>query len=163
MNNEFRKASDVLNALFSGFDAKGLTQASTFIQSWKEVAGDKISAHSKVLDVDRGNIVIEVDHPGWSQQILYRKKQMLTSLSRAFPELEIKNIIIRVSTECKNPYARTTGKIGEGLAREAPVRIKRAEEDGNDVPDVEIRADFDDEMKDIFTRLKNSIKKGKPV
>lgn len=74
MSKEFRKAADIITSLFSGFDTNGMKQANSFVKSWNEIVGESIAAHSKVIDVDRGTVIIEVDHPGWSQQILFKKK-----------------------------------------------------------------------------------------
>jgi hypothetical protein len=158
MSDNFRKAGDVLNSLFSGFNTDGLNQANSFLRSWREIAGEKIAAHSRVMDVDRGNVVVEVDHPGWSQQILFRKKQIVYALSRGYPELGIKNLVLRVSSECKVPYARSSSSVGAGIPR-ADVQGTATEIE----PDVAIREDMNDELKDLFGKLKDSIRKGKPT
>lgn len=157
MANDFRKASDVLNALFSGFDSDGLRQSNSFIRGWKETVGDKVSAHSKVVDVDRGILTVEVDHPGWNQQIQYMKKRILSSLSRSFPELGIVSIAVRVKSETAAPYQRQNGKVGEGLTRSAEETGETAEE--SDAP---VNESLNPELQDLFARLKASIKRGKP-
>ncbi len=157
MANDFRKASEVLNALFSGFDSDGLRQSNDFIRGWKETVGDKISAHSRVVDVDRGILTVEVDHPGWNQQIQYLKKRIIGNLSKAFPELGIVSIAIRVKSENAVPYQRPAGKIGEGLIRVADERAPDAEE-----TDVPVNEALNPELQDVFARLKESIKRGKP-
>lgn len=158
MSNNFRKAGEVLNSLFSGFDTDGLHQANSFLRSWKEIAGEKISAHSRVMDVDRGNVVVEVDHPGWSQQLLFRKKQIVNALARGYPELGIKNLVIRVSSECTVPYTRSSGSVGAGIPR-AEIHNESNEAD----IDVVVPEDMNDELKQLFGKLKESIRKGKPT
>jgi len=152
VSKEFRKASEVITSLFSGFDSAGMAQANSFVKSWKEIVGDKIAAHSKVIDVDRGTVIVEVDHPGWSQQIQFCKKQIVTGLSRSYPELQIKNVIMRVVSECRTPYEKQRVEVGAGLPR--------AEESETDVvlPD-----GMDSELKAVLENLKKSIKKGKPT
>ncbi len=154
MPSDFRKASDVLNALFAGFDTEGMRQSNAFLRGWSETVGSKIAAHSRVVDVDRGVLVVEVDHPGWNQQIQYKKKQIISSLSRSFPEFEISTIAVRVKSECKTPYERQKGSVGEGLDR-----VKQDPENDIDVP---VNESLNPELKDLFARLKESIKKGKP-
>lgn len=157
MPNEFRKASDVLNALFSGFNSEGMRQSNEFIRGWKEAVGEKIAAHSKVIDVDRGVLVIDVDHPGWNQQLQYVKKRVIASISRSFPELGINSIAVRVKTVCATPYARQEGPPGKGLKR-----VVEKDETEN-VADASVNENLDPELKDLFMRLRESIKKGKPV
>jgi len=151
MSKDFRKASEVVSALFSGIDPSSIAKANSFSRGWKESVGDRIASHSKVIDVDKGSIIVEVDHPGWSQEIQFRKDHIIRTLSSGFPEFGIKNLVIRVSSECKTPYARPKATVGEG--------IKRVEED---IPDVAISDTVSDDLKDVLSRLRDSIKKGKP-
>jgi hypothetical protein len=157
LSNNFRKAGEILNSLFSDFNSEGLNQANSFLRSWKEIAGEKISAHSRVMDVDRGNVVVEVDHPGWSQQLLFRKKQIVNALARGYPELGIKNLVIRVSTECTVPYARASGSVGAGIPR-----AESNQDNSEPEIDVVVPENMNDELKQLFGKLKESIRKGKP-
>ncbi|HKL87022.1 MAG TPA: DUF721 domain-containing protein [Treponemataceae bacterium] len=150
MSKEFKRASELINSLFEGFNENEMKQSLSFVRSWKEIVGEKISAHSKVLDLVKGSVVIEVDHPGWSQQILLQKKRIITSLSKAFPELDIRNLMIRVISEYTKPYVYEEKEIGKDI-----LRIEKEE-------DVTVREDIPEELKDILEKLKNSIKKGKP-
>lgn len=150
MSKEFKKASDLINSLFEGFNEKNMQESISFIRSWKEIVGEKISAHSKVIDLVKGSVIIEVDHPGWSQQILLQKKRIILSLSKSFPELDIRNIMIRVVTEYIKPYIREEKEIGKEV-----FRLEKEE-------DVAVREDIPDELKIILENLKKSIQKGKP-
>jgi hypothetical protein len=161
MSSEYRKAGEVISALFSGFTTEDLRQANSFTRGWKETVGDKIGAHSKIIDVDRGNIVVEVDHPGWSQQILFRKKQILYHLSRAFPELHITNLVIRVVSECKTGYSRPTVEVGAGLYRQGTQGDSRYEQE--EEKDLRISENLSPELKELFGKLRESVKKGKPT
>ena len=152
MNDQYKKASEVVNALFSGFNSQGMNTANSIIRGWKETVGDKIASHSKIIDVNKGNLIVEVDHAGWSQQILLRKKQIITVLSTNFPDLNIRNIILRVVSECETPYVQTDEIVGSGV-----LRVTENEQD------VEINQSMDDELKQVLERLKASIKKGKPM
>lgn len=181
MSGEFKKASDIVNALFQGFNDSGMRQASSFLRSWREIVGDKIAAHSRVVDVNKGCIVVEVDHPGWSQQLLFIKKRVIGELSRAFPELDISTMVIRVVSECKTPYKRQENPVGSGIPRASDqsgvLSGQAASRGGQDSavtagadaspatpeaePDVPLRPDLDDELKNVLGRLKESIRRGK--
>ena len=75
MPSEFRKASDVINALFSGFDSEGMRQSNAFVRGWSEAVGEKIASHSRVIDVDRGVLTVRIT----SYNVCY------TKLLRRFP------------------------------------------------------------------------------
>lgn len=151
MSKEFRKASDLINVLFDGFNTPGMEKANAFFRSWKELVGEKIAAHSRIVDVSLGAVIVQVDHPGWSQQIQFRKAAILASLSRNYPELGIKSLVIRVVAESDPPYKRPETPIGEGVPRSK-------EEVQADIP---INQQLNDELKDVLSRLKESIRKGK--
>lgn len=151
MNAEFHTASDVVNKFFSGISVEKMNEANGFLRTWNEVVGTNIAAHSQVIDVDRGAVIVEVDHPGWAQQIQLKKRTILDRLKKGFPDLEIKNLVIRVECECKTPYKKTSSVIGAG--------IHRSEEESIDV---KINSSMNGELKDVLERLKDSIKKGKP-
>lgn len=151
MSKDFRKASDLINVLFDGFNVNGMEKANAFFRSWKELVGEKIGAHSRIVDVSRGAVIVQVDHPGWSQQIQFRKSAILASLSRSYPELGIKTLVLRVAAECDPPYKRPDAPVGEGVPR-------RDEEVQADIP---INQQLNDELKDVLSRLKESIRKGK--
>lgn len=150
MSERYRKASEVVTALFSGLEKESLDRSNNLVCGWKETVGPKISAHSKVIDLAKGNLIVEVDHSGWSQQILLDKRRIVQALSRAFTDLEIRNIVIRVVSECREPY-QPQESIGGGIPR-CPVE---------DVPDVAVREDVDDSLKAALSRLKDSMRKGK--
>lgn len=152
MSSEFRKASDLISSLFKTLDVKNLAQANSFLKTWNDIVGEKIAAHSTVIDVDQGIVIVEVDHPGWSQQIQFKKKQILYSLIQNFPELKIKNIAIRIVSECKSPYKKQNVPVGAGVVRSEEL-----------VPDTGLPDDMDQNLKEILEKLKQSIKKGKPT
>jgi hypothetical protein len=105
-----------------------------------------------VLDVNRGSVIVEVDHPGWSQQLQMIRKKAIHELAGRFPELGIKNMIIRVSSVCTTPYTRQDTPVGGGVPR-------AVEEKEADIP---VDATLDDPLKDVLSRLRSSIRKGKP-
>jgi len=150
MNNNFRTAAELVTRLFDSLDNEKFQQAGAFSKSWKTVVGDRIAAHSRIIDVDKGSIVVEVDHPGWGQQIQLARKRILSSLSSSFPELNIERLVIRDASKCSTPYIRNDTRIGEGIPRE-------------DIPepDVPLNEDLDDPLQDVLKKLRTSIKKGK--
>ena len=91
-----KKASEILNTFFTEF-CSDKTQ-SQFLQEWEHIVGEKIAAHSKIIDIENNILIIEVDHPGWSQQVKLKKRQILSAVAKAYPELQLQNILIRVAS-----------------------------------------------------------------
>lgn len=150
MSEQFRKASDIVSALFSGLEQESFERSNNLVRGWKASVDPKVAAHSRIVDLDKGSLIVEVDHPGWSQQILLSKKRIMDTLSRSFPDLEFRNIVIRVVSECKTPYKKNDEIVGSGIPRVV-----------EEEPDVEVRQDVDDELKKVLEKLKNSIRKGR--
>lgn len=151
MDKKIRTAGEVISSLFESIEQENFEQANQFIKSWKAVVGERIAAHSRVIDVNKGSLVVEVDHPGWSQQLLFNKKKILRELSGQFPELAIKTVSIRVSSICTSSYTRQETPVGSGIPRASP-------ED----PVPELDTSLDDPLQDVLKKLRNSMKKGKP-
>ncbi len=153
MSHDVKKASEIVSNLFNQIDSDTAQTASRFISFWAEIAGADISAHSKVIDVDKGMILVEVDHPGWSQMLSFNKKRILHALDVQFPELKLKNMVIRIHDTKEAPYTLPKKRVGEGVKRDKK----------EDEPDIAVKENLDEPLKEVLLRLKNSIRKGKDI
>jgi hypothetical protein len=147
MKNQYRKASDIVNQFFSGISVSDIDDANQVIDIWKKTVGEKIAAHSRILDVEKGSLIVEVDHSGWSQQIIFKKKSIVWAFSQSFPQFGINTIQIRVISECITPYVKEENHIGQG--------VYRVEEEA-------IESKCSDDLTTILSKLKESIQRGKP-
>lgn len=159
MAKNFHTAGETISKLFSALENEKFEQANSFLKNWETIVGERFSSHSRVIDVNKGCIIVEVDHPGWSQQIQFVKKRVIKELRENFPELDIKTLAIRDASVCKNPYERQTGTIGEGIVRKKSTVEANFKENEDSV---KIDEELDDPLKDVLSRLRESIKKGKP-
>ena len=99
--------------------------------SWASIVGEKQAAHSKLIDIKHQTALIEVDHPGWSQQILLNKKYILRNFQKKYPQLEVKNISVIVSSYYKTAhYFEDTEKhdkvIADPVKTELPLEVQEA-------------------------------------
>jgi predicted nucleic acid-binding Zn ribbon protein len=65
-------------------------------QGWKQIAGEALAAHSRLIDVHNGMLLVEVDHPGWLQMLQLRKTALLEAARRAAPQAGIEGIRTRL-------------------------------------------------------------------
>jgi predicted nucleic acid-binding Zn ribbon protein len=65
---------------------------------WKGLVGEALAAHSRLVDVQNGILLVEVDHPGWLQMLQLRKAVLLDSARRAAPLANVEGIRVRLST-----------------------------------------------------------------
>ena len=86
-----KKAGDLLKEFFDNLGISA-EKAENIYSSWKEIAGKEIGDNSGVVNIKKGIIIVEVDHPGWIQIINLKKEQILTKINKKFPEKEIKEI-----------------------------------------------------------------------
>lgn len=64
---------------------------------WKSIAGVALAAHSRLVDVRNGVLLVEVDHPGWLQMLQLRKTSLLAAARRAAPLASVEGIRVRLS------------------------------------------------------------------
>ncbi|MCL2809047.1 MAG: DUF721 domain-containing protein [Treponema sp.] len=91
-----KTAGDILSAIFDERFVKKARGYSKFFDSWIDItAKNGIAAagdHSRIKDLDRGIIKIEMDHPGWKQIIQTKQSKLLNDFRMRFPELDISGI-----------------------------------------------------------------------
>jgi hypothetical protein len=94
------RIKDVSALLSSFFDKDKLRQGerySGFFASWPSLVGDRLAAHSRVVDIDKGLLIIEAEHPGWIQLLQIRQSSILADVARQYPELALRGIVFRLS------------------------------------------------------------------
>ncbi|WP_428770244.1 DUF721 domain-containing protein [Treponema sp. HNW] len=96
-----QSAGDVLNNLFSDVLSFSGTEGGSLEKGWKKVLlsvrgygeerdiGEKLAAHSRIIDLKNDVLFLETDHSGWIQLFGLYKKRILAALKKEFPELKI--------------------------------------------------------------------------
>ena len=131
VQNDVKKLSDLI---VNYLDKVGLFEQSKVLEvyaSWASIVGEKQAAHSKLIDIKHQIALIEVDHPGWSQQILLNKKYILRNFQKKYPQLEVKNISVIVSSYYKTAhYFEDTGThdkaVADPVKAELPLEVQEA-------------------------------------
>lgn len=87
---------DILSQFMETLDYSDYDKEQKIENTWEKIAGSKISSHSKIKEIKNNVLVIEVEHPGWIQYILFEKKNIIGRINKKFPELNIKDFNIFV-------------------------------------------------------------------
>ena len=91
-----KTAGDILSALFDERFVKKAQGYSKLFDSWADITAKNgiaaAAAHSKIKDLDRGILLVEMDHPGWKQILQTKQSKMLNDFRMRFPELDISGI-----------------------------------------------------------------------
>ncbi len=66
------------------------------IQSaWSDVVGESFARHTRIGAIDRGTLLVTVAHSAISQELAFRKAQILAELRRRLPQHGIKELRLR--------------------------------------------------------------------
>jgi predicted nucleic acid-binding Zn ribbon protein len=100
-----KTAGDVLSAIFDENFVKKAKTYSNLFGCWAEItAKNEIPAaaeHYRIKSLEKGILLIEMDHPGWKQIIQTKQTELLNDFRTSFPELEIKRISLTLSKSQK--------------------------------------------------------------
>jgi predicted nucleic acid-binding Zn ribbon protein len=109
-----RKASEIIGTILSPDVAAKAGSWSRFFGSWERAAGERLSAHSRPVDVRNGIVIVEADHPGWVQLLQLDQKRILDAIKRSFPELEITGIAFKTAKD-RSVYLPPDRNAGSGF------------------------------------------------
>jgi predicted nucleic acid-binding Zn ribbon protein len=74
-------------------------------RGWEKIAGAALARHTRLVDVQKGILLVEVDHPGWLQMLRLRQVGLLEAARRAAPGVGVDGIKARVRNESWGPAA----------------------------------------------------------
>jgi hypothetical protein len=103
-------ASDLISSVFEYIGAGDLKNTHNATRAWKNIMcgikapnpdddpnrGEKMYCHSKIVDIRNGSLLIETDHPGWTQLFHMHRKYILSQLKKAVTELNITTLSIKL-------------------------------------------------------------------
>jgi predicted nucleic acid-binding Zn ribbon protein len=72
---------------------------------WPKIAGESLARHTRLVDVQKGILLVEVDHPGWLQMLKLRQAGLLEAARRAAPQAAVDGIKARVGSGPVGPRA----------------------------------------------------------
>jgi hypothetical protein len=107
-DSRIKDVSSLLRSFFDDETARKGGRYAEFFSSWKGIAGERLAAHSRVADIDKNNLIVEAEHPGWIQLLQLRQSEILAAVRQRFPELDLRGIVFRL--------ARTGPGVTEGEA-----------------------------------------------
>ncbi len=87
-----KKADEILKQILKNINVQNDIPALSFFNSWEKIAGIDIANHSELEEVKNNILYVSVDHPGWIQIIMLKKRNILKTVRILFPELKIQNL-----------------------------------------------------------------------
>ncbi len=91
-----KKAGDVLREFLR---ERGWLEGNPYdplFKGWKAIAGEALSEHARLVDVQNGVLLVEVDHPGWLQMLQLRTTPLLEAARKTVPLASVTGLRVRV-------------------------------------------------------------------
>jgi hypothetical protein len=97
-----KTAGEILSVLFDRNFAEKVDGYSKLFDSWVDITAKNgiaaAAAHSRIKDLDRGILLIEMDHPGWKQILQTKQSKLLNDFRYRFPDLDISGISLMLAS-----------------------------------------------------------------
>jgi len=97
-----KTAGDVLSALFDESFKKKAHSYSSIFDSWEDITAKNgiasAAAHSSIKKLEKGIVLIEMDHPGWKLILQTKQSKLLSDFQIRFPEMNIVGISLMLSS-----------------------------------------------------------------
>ncbi len=72
-----------------------------FFDAWPSLVGTRFASHSHVVDIDKGLLIVEAEHPGWIQLLQMRQSKILEDAVRRYPELGLRGIAFKLASQAE--------------------------------------------------------------
>ncbi len=133
-------------------DEKGIVP---FVRSWPEIVGPDLAAHSQVLDIRNGAVLVGLDHPAWLQRMHMERRRIVRQVQRRFPSLEIRYLHMTI-VDVLDPAVT--------MRSEVPVKMNtkkavREESDDTNQPKTADKAENDTEFLKKLQSLEDAIRR----
>lgn len=132
---ESKKAADLVSRLvdsFGGTDEYGVVP---FVRRWSEIVGADIAAHSRVVDIRNGALLVGLDHPAWVQRLHMQKTQVLRTINRRFPEIPVRYLHFVVVDDLQRDQYRSFDEENPSEPSTQDERVKPPEPDLQATPE----------------------------
>lgn len=171
-SDSFISCSDMVNSVFSNIQKKDIETSNTVVSVWSKTlesikaknheTGRNLSAHSRVVDLKNGILLIEADHPGWIQLLRLYETYILNGLHKAIPELTIDSLAFRLNgsnaslTDVSSMQEAEKKRIQEKLDKEEKILEERGFSSENKENSGK-KKELPPELKKIFDKFKNDM------
>ena len=169
-NSQIISCADMITQAFSGIERTDIEQTNQTLNAWKKTVsgirgcGANLAAHSRIIDLKNGILLVETDHPGWIQLFQMNKSYILRGLKQLCPELSISTIAFRLKG---SDAALSSGYSESDMKKErqhlenviSDEEEKLSELGFNDKKEKNYKKaeELPQELQDLFKRLKESL------
>lgn len=102
---EPNSARDLINRFIATVGARDEHGVVPFVQAWPRIVGQDKAAHSQVLDVRNGTVLIGVDHPAWLQRLHMDRVRTIARIRRDFPSLGAQTLAFTIVSDLSRSWS----------------------------------------------------------
>jgi hypothetical protein len=159
--NEVYSASDIIQRIFMNVRHEDMKQADDLKNYWKTIVcsisgnGQNMFDHSRIVDLKNHVLLVETDHPGWTQLFQMHHKYILNQLGHFIPQLEIHSLSFRLVTFRDNPAQTLRDVTREEL--EKAITKRHPEDMNNSSSKEEKKYAVPEELKEVFRDMERSM------
>jgi hypothetical protein len=150
------RAGEILKSILGEAGFRRGDRYVRFFRSWRDLVGEPLCDHTRIVDIENRAAIVEIDHPGWFQMFQFSEAKILRRIRAGYPELNIGQIKVRVVELERGDESR--GTAGQEVANEAK-RVNRIRlKSGGRIDDPsEVGGIQDGELRNVLARLYRSI------
>lgn len=170
---DFISGAQIISSFFENIENQKLENTSKILVAWKKTVqkisgnGAQLFDHSRIVDLKNGILLVETDHPAWSQMLQFHKKFILTGLNKicADDTNKIESLVFRVrgsnatlADAGKKIAAAEMKKYSEKLNTEEKILFEKGifGKEKESVNENKNDEELPDNLKEIFTRMKST-------
>lgn len=165
----FVSGAQIVSAFFENIENQKIENSSKILVAWKKTVqkisgnGEQLFDHSRIVDLKNGILLVETDHPAWSQMLQLHKKFILTGLNRICADTKIETLAFRVRGN--NATLADAGKkiadyemkkYSEKLESDEKILLEKGFLENENSKNEE---NLPDNLKEIFERMKSTAMK----
>lgn len=67
-------------------------QRHELFENWLQIAGPQIADRARPLKIQGNQLLLQVDHPAWAQELQFLKVQLLEKIQQHYPSAQIRGL-----------------------------------------------------------------------
>ncbi|MDE5580310.1 MAG: DUF721 domain-containing protein [Treponemataceae bacterium] len=180
---DFVSGAQIVSTFFENIEKQKFESNSKMLVAWKKTVqkisgndkqffnkriGEQLFDHSRIVDFKNGILLVETDHPAWSQMLQFHKKFILTGMNKICADAKIETLAFRVRgskaalADSGKKIAETEmKKYSEKLDAEEKILLEKGffEKEKNSAENKNSKNELPDNLKKIFSRMKSTAMK----
>jgi len=106
-DDSLKRLGDFISQLFPA-QGNDIEKWIPMFKKWKSIVGEGLDCHSRAREINKGMLLVDVDHPAWMNLFQMNQEKILDKLKKNFPEFKIISIRLRLVSRLDLPIEEPT-------------------------------------------------------